>query len=199
MIRWNCLARLALVGLLFLLSACTATVRTHVVAFAADDQVDLSTIAMVAPPSVDDVPLEYQHYGKAIISKLESLGFRALSENDPESQYVAYLKYSVVESESNGSQVYTGVVGRSYVRSSGPFVDVMVVDKNRRHFYERRIEVVIAERQSNKRVYEVSGTSYGQCGVLSVVFDEMLDAMFLDFPMDSGALKKIKTNGNASC
>ncbi len=57
--------------------------------------------------------------------------------------------------------------------------------------YTRVLAIDILDRQlldagKTKKVYEVELTSKGWCGQIAGVFDEMLDALFEEFPGESG-------------
>jgi hypothetical protein len=50
-----------------------------------------------------------------------------------------------------------------------------------------------------ERVYEVKAASKGSCAVMSAVFDEMLAAMFHNFPGDNGEVKTLRVEGETRC
>lgn len=50
-----------------------------------------------------------------------------------------------------------------------------------------------------QRTYEVKATSVGHCSEMSVVFDEMLSAIFQNFPGENGAVKTVRVPGETKC
>ena len=74
------------------------------------------------------------------------------------------------------------------------------MDDDKETQYERYIRLVIAEKANEQKpLYEVRGVSRGRCGVLSVVFDEIFEAMLQDFPAASGSVKTIGVKGESKC
>jgi len=186
--------------LIYLLSACSGVVYTKVNAFSSGTLASIhGSIAVVNPPGIEEVSLEYRHYAVLLGQLLADAGFTVVDAGE-HSDFVAYLNYSVNDTRQNRSPTYTGVIGRSHVRRVSGYADVVVVEQSSRTNYERHIGLVIAEgSDESSRVYEVNGVSTGECGILSAVFEEMLRAMLIEFPLDDGSLKKFSVKGDTRC
>lgn len=184
--------------LLLLLSGCSSVVATRVNTFRApEDVVSGSTIAVQALRADLNKSLEFAWYRTQVEKALTDLGFQVVAADSAE--LLALLDYGVesAESDRSGPMFTTGWgVGRS--RYFG--TNVVIVDDQRRQEFLRHVQLVIEQnREGGQRVYEVSGVSQGRCGVLTVVFDEMLAAMLQGFPVENASVKTISVKGDARC
>lgn len=70
-----------------------------------------------------------------------------------------------------------------------------------RRAYTRKIDLAITRVTGSEpeRVYEVEAVSRGGCSSMSAVVDEMLAAIFKDFPGENGATKTLRVEGEAGC
>ena len=50
-----------------------------------------------------------------------------------------------------------------------------------------------------RKIYEIRAKSTGGCSVIAEVFDEMLEAMFWDFPGESGKPRTVEVGGEFNC
>ncbi|MCR6651768.1 MAG: hypothetical protein NVV73_09895 [Cellvibrionaceae bacterium] len=184
--------------LLLLLSACSSVVSTRVNTFRApEDLAARGTISVQAMHADLNRSLEFAWYRTQVEGALTDLGFQVVGTDNAD--LVALLDYAVepVDSDRSGPLITTGWgMGRS--RYFG--TNVVIVDDQRRQEFIRHVQLVIERNQAEgTRVYEVSGASQGRCGVLSVVFDEMLTAMLQGFPGDNASVKTISVKGDARC
>lgn len=70
--------------------------------------------------------------------------------------------------------------------------------------YQRTLSLSIARTpdtpaEKPQQVYEVKAASAGSCSMMSVVFDEMLAAIFHQFPGENGAVKTVRVEGETQC
>ena len=70
--------------------------------------------------------------------------------------------------------------------------------------YTRAIALDIVDAESMKKgsprkVYEGRVKSTGKCSIIVEVFDEMLEAMFTDFPGESGKTRRMSVSGDFNC
>lgn len=184
--------------LLVLLSACSSVVSTRVNTFRAPENLAPGgTIAVQAMHADLNRSLEFAWYRTQVEKVLADLGFQVVGADTAE--LLALLDYAVepVESDRSGPLISTGWgMGRS--RYFG--TNVVIVDDQRRQEFVRHVQLVIERNQAEgTRLYEVTGASQGRCGVLSVVFDEMLTAMLQGFPVDNASVKTISVKGDARC
>jgi hypothetical protein len=160
-------------------------------------------IKVVSADETAEASLEYAYYSSHLEKSLQALGYTLVS-HDQESDYIAFLNYSVRESESDERGTSFGRVF-SYNGSRNMGIGfgsgIVVVDEGRsKASYERMFQLVIAYSGDDKRrLYEVTGVSRGYCGTLSVVFQEMLEAMLKGFPANNGSLKSYSIAGDTDC
>lgn len=188
---------------LLLMLSCASTVRTKVNTFRLDGaELGHGSIKVVPADETQPPTLEYSFYASHLRSALQSLGY-SVAEVDQDSEYVAFLNYSVDESDSEISPFHSNLYAVSRVGASVGFgtSGLLVVDDGpRRAVYDRTFQLVIAKSSpTRQRVYEVTGTSRGNCGTLSEVFDEMLQAMLTGFPAHNGSLSTHSVRGNVNC
>lgn len=70
--------------------------------------------------------------------------------------------------------------------------------------YSRAIALDIIDSASikegkPKKIFELRTKSVGSSSIISCVFNEMLDAMFMDFPGESGKAKSVTLKYNGDC
>lgn len=195
---------LTLLGGLVLVSGCASSVRTQLNTFMAPDTAfGQGTIAVQPAQEALRDSLEYKLYQSKLESRLQALGY-TLSE--PETAvYVARLGYGVEDikaAESYPNVVFTTGFG-GYYRRGG--VGVLLNDGPRYdNEYMRSLTLSITRTpqragEEPRRVYEVTALSKGSCPILSAVFDEMLAAIFQNFPGENGAVKTVTVRGEARC
>lgn len=195
---------LALLGGLMLLSGCAGSVRTQLNTFMAPDTAfGQGTIAVQPTQETLQDSLEYKLYRSKLENQLQALGY---SLGEPETAvYIARLGYGVEDvevDERHPNVVFTTGFG-GYYRRGG--VGVLLSDGPRYdNEYLRSLSLSITRTpqtagEEPRRVYEVTALSKGSCPIMSVVFDEMLAAVFQNFPGQNGAVKTVTVRGDASC
>ena len=183
------------------LSGCAPVVVSNVSAFS-DLGAQRGTLSIQAGEIVDGSSLEFAHYRGLLAEHLSRHGYAVTEPSaTAPADVTAVLSYEVSEVNPTGS-------GRTaaYWRSDWHFLapatsGLMLVESrgdSRRH-YRRRVAVHLTQRVNQKRIYEVRGDSIGACDVMSVVFDEMLAALFADFPRANGSLQRVRVNGDVRC
>lgn len=170
------------------------------------------TIAVVASVARVNGSPEFSRYKSLIEGKLASHGYTIVS-TPSEAAYVALVAYGMdvgltgvvstpvfgqtgggdATSSAPGSSGYTmpsyGTVG-----SASPSVTS----------YRRAIAVDIVDTASiregkPKKIFELRTSSVGSSPSISCVFNEMLEAMFMDFPGTSGKAKSVTLPYNGDC
>lgn len=192
-------SRTLAVAAAMLLGGCASVVSTRVNTFRTPDDVPTTGMVVVqAQHSQLNRSLEFAWYRGQVEAALAKLGY-SVTTDPANADFLALLDYGVepVEADKPGSFVTTGW---GFGRSRYFGTNVVIVDDDRRQEYMRHVQLVIERNQEEgERIYEVSGASRGRCGVLSVVFDEMLTAMLQDFPAANAAVKTISVKGDARC
>lgn len=191
------------VAVCVLLACCGVTgcanVATKVVTFRSEQLVGpTGTVEVKALREEVQPTLEFAHYKRILQNKLVALGYQLSPENE-QSDYVVLLDYAVAETlDESNERLYLDAAHINLRRSRTDTV-VVVNDRSDKQ-YKRTVKVVIAENTPEApRLYEVTGHSEGECEVLSIVFDEMIDAMFTDFPAANGSTKTIRVEGDVRC
>lgn len=195
-----------------LLAACTKpTVDANVTAFFTPDLANIrgKNIIIRAQPASKESSLEFLNYRPKIADKLRFVGF-VVREHLPDPDYVAYVSYGVDGTEprstttsspvfgsfglgvyGGGGPFYGGSLGRTY--NTQTWVE-----------YNRFIAIDIVEGKTAKsenpvRIYEGRAQSAGRCPTLTGVFDEVLDALFQDFPGVNGKTVFVTIPWDGSC
>lgn len=180
-------------------TSCSHRVYTKINAFKADTaDIGRGPIVVRAESLEAAESLEFAYYRSRIEAALARLGYQPVASAET-ADYQAVVSYGVEQSEAEDGGLRTGFVTPGYTHSYGARVGVMVIDDNRDIEYLRRLKLTISQLDPPQRLYEVSGYSRGRCGVFSVVFDEMLEAIFQDFPAASGSVRTIGVRGESRC
>lgn len=208
---------------LVIISGCVAPhVVTNNIAFYEDSYSPKGSIAVVSADSSVNGSLEFAAYKKKFENKLSMVGYRI--ELDPSNaDYIALVAYGIDSGET--SAVSTPIFGKtsggatrssgtvygasgsvSYSSSSYTMPTYGVVGSSTKSVttYNRAVAIDIVEARSfeagmPKKVYEGRTKSKGSCSIIAEVFDEMLDAMFSDFPGENGRNRRKEVPGEFSC
>lgn len=197
-IRWLKLAMV--LSSLLIFAGCTGVVRTQINAFKAEQEsLTPATIAVEAGDEVANSSLEFAHYRGRVENKLADQGF-TIVRPDQGPEYIAKLSFGVQETEPTRTSS-TSYVTQPYGSYFRPNLGVVVTRDSGRREYLRRVNLQVARQQYGEilPVYEVTGRSYGRCPIISVVFDEMLEALFTDFPAEAGTVRNVSVRGDTRC
>ncbi len=197
--RFHVLLLVCLLGL----SACESTVRTQIQTFRNDAAgAALSGKVYIAPAGGEkDNSLEFDFYRKKLAQRLAAIG---LTETDKASaDYIATLGYGVSRQEKDrpNTRVYVSGYWGHYPRSG------LIMGENLGSEYEfvRELSFKIdrndgsSEQKPAEKIVQILATSEGACQHLSVVYDEMLEAIFANLWRANGSLVTLTVKGDAKC
>jgi len=190
------LSRAVLMACIFAISACSSVVRTDVQTFR-DENASFSTGTIRVATESDEAPetLEFRYYKDKLEQRLSSLGYTPTE--DENAQFIAKLGYSVSRQEKDKphSRVLIGGqfgYGYGYPYSRG---SVLLSDGGGAEFeYVRELSLAINQPEAAKKdsnVIQIKAVSVGNCEHLTVVYDEMLDAIFANFMRSDGSIERI--------
>ena len=200
----------------------TPRVVTNNTAFYVDAYSPVGSIAVVSGEADVNNSLEFAAYKKKFESHLSLAGYTI--ERDPnKADYIALVAYGIDDGKtstvstpifgqtSGGTTYSSGTVygsggsanysGTTYTMPTYGVVGSSTGSVTR---YNRAIALDIVEAGSFKegkpvKVYEGRTKSKGRCSVIVEVFDEMLEAMFSDFPGENGRNRKQEVPGIFNC
>lgn len=151
------------------------------------------SVAIVAADERKSGGIEFSNYARFTESRLSAAGFRPASGTEPD--YVAQLDYwqQPVDGayDDSGPRVSFGIGGASFGRHSSVGVGVGTSfdlnDRNHRgHIALRTVTLVIERRADGTRVFEGRAQSMGPAGNFPGAVSAMIDAIFTNFPGESG-------------
>lgn len=181
------------------LAGCSSVVSTQVSTFRSPGNLgEQGSVTVQAMHAELNRSLEFAWYRTQVEKALAGLGYQIGAPGE-EADYIALLDYGVepAKADRSGPIVATGM---GWGRSRYFGTNMVIVDNDRRQEFIRRVQLVIERNgPDGERVYEVSGASQGRCGVMSVVFDEMLAAMLQGFPVENASVKTLQVKGDARC
>lgn len=191
-----------LLVLAFLLSACATTIKSDVTTFHNLPAPNGQTFAIQpADPSMKG-SLEFEQYAGLVRGRLIDYGFRADSSGSPD--LIVRMSFGISEGEEKIRSYpgydpfyafgygyfghypyYGGFWGPYYPYSYGysNYVSSYTV-------YTRRLELTISDR-NGQRLYEGRTISVGRDNSLPQVMPYLVQAMFTDFPGQSGVTKRV--------
>lgn len=189
---------LLLLPLLFGLVSCAGLVNTQVSAFRAETVDKTGTIFITPLTGQQAKSLEFAFYRDRLSSKLAAMGYEPVAEKE-DASLLASLEFQVDKVEVDDHRIPSAYFSHGY-RHSGSRYGVLLVDDGKEVQYLRTVKLVIAQNDDDQaHVYETTGQSIGRCAVLSVVFDEMLDAMLQNYPAANASVKNITIRGDTKC
>jgi Domain of unknown function (DUF4136) len=201
---------MAAAAVLLALSACASpkyvtsdVTRFHTMSSPTSGQ----TFAIIAASPEQEQSIAFKQYGDLINARLSALGLKQFSGNTPTSaDYVVTLDYEVlgptpdVRTQGGGNFSF----GFGYSNWSRPFSYGIGYDSffdnfnytETRQLFARRIQVNMYRGASyvsgpKSRVFEVRAVSLGLNSQIEVVMPYMLDAVFQDFPGQSGRTRTV--------
>jgi len=213
------------VMILTLLSGCAAvqtTVSTKTTTFYIPEYKNSGTIVVVAAEAAVNSSLEFAHYKKQFEQKLAANGYTIVN-NPTEAQYIGFVAYGIDNGKSSiVSTPIFGQTGGGTTSSSGtvysskgsatysgtsytmPTYGVVGSAMSSQSEYTRAIALDIVDAQSfkngnPKKVYEARAKSTGSCSVIAGVFEEILEAMFKDFPGINGKVRNAEVPSKGGC
>jgi hypothetical protein len=191
-------ARLLLLMALVFSVGCAGTVKTRVNTFSTPAAgSDRGTLVVLPAREELGRSLEFAWYREKVEQVLSGLGYTPVADREA-AEFVALLDYGVEAARSDRDTYVSG--GWGFGRSRYYGSSVVVVDKLDRDEYLRRVALAIERKTPEaQRIYEVSGVSQGRCGILSVVFDEMLDAILQGFPVGNASVRTVSVRGDTRC
>lgn len=201
--------------LVLFLSGCVtpppAVVDTTISTFYSTEYKNAGSISVVATSSEVNDSLEFSHYKARIEQNLASHGYRIVS-NPSEAEYVALVAYGIDEGKSGivstpiFGQTGGGATFTSYGTSSYTMPSYGTVGSSTQSVttYARAIAIDIVNAENlkaghPKKLFEIRAKSVGYCSVIAGVFEEILEAMFEDFPGQSGKAKKVSVKFKGTC
>lgn len=209
--------------LVLLVAGCAGPrVVTNNTAFYVDAYAPRGSISVAAAEAGTNNSLEFTAYKKKFEAQLVKAGYRI--EDDPDkADFIALVAYGIDNGETaTVSTPIFGQVGwgtafssRTIRTSDGsvkrirtsyimPSYGVIGSSTGSVTVYNRAIALDIVEANSFKqgnpeKVYEGRTKSIGRCPVFVEVFDELLEAMFSDFPGENGRNRKQVVDGVLNC
>ncbi|MEH6651395.1 MAG: hypothetical protein V7707_15320 [Motiliproteus sp.] len=212
---------LASAALLLLLVGCS-NVSTTVTSFHQVDASHSGTISVVAGTEELKDTLNFDHHRKLLEQYLSAQGYQVVpspaDNSPPTSDYTAFLSYGIdagnteVIADNSGMSVGIGVgassAGRRHSAMYGsyrmPLYGSSAGSNSSETRYTSAIAVDIvdsASLNSDKpiRLYEGRARSSSSCAAITPIFNEMLTALFEDFPGVSGETQtiKVKSSGDS--
>lgn len=198
--------------LLFNLTACSPLqtyLKTDTTAFYKDTFTTKGSIVVLAGDINLNNSLEFDLYKQKVEAKLVAEGF-SMAANLDSANFAALLLYGIDDGKQ--SVVYSPIYGQTgrhinaysdvaydadgkavYIRRSylSPSFGVVGASAKTKTSYRHTIalDIVRADSLSQDKpvkVFEGRTFSSGNCGVIVEVFDELLEAMFVDFPGENG-------------
>lgn len=198
------MTRLFVVLFASLLAASCTIVRTNVAVTHMLPAGAAKTVAIV--PYTENLAMapDYQANTQKLAAQLRSKGFNVVPQQGT-ADYIAYFIYRIdngtlVNQFEGRPQPNTGSITTYGLRTA--------FSTSTRRIYMRSVTVEIVDRarfQPNMpatylaaRVYSGSVVSDGPC-TMAVVIDPMLNALFADFPGQSGQLRAINVPADSTC
>ena len=192
---------LSMIITLTLLSACQSTVRTSIQTFRNEQAPPpAGSVYIKSAAGEENTSLEFDFYKKKLAERLAGLGLQ--STDNPQADYIATLGYAVSRQEKDepNKRVYiSGYYGYYPGRTSMVMADSLGSDFE----YLREVSLTIDKNENQNgaddKIVQVIASSEGECQHLTVVYDEMLDAIFSNLWRADGSLMHLTVKGETRC
>ncbi|VAW98339.1 hypothetical protein MNBD_GAMMA21-1405 [hydrothermal vent metagenome] len=205
------------------MAGCASRVVTNTSTFYKPDYKSQGTIVVTSTNMKTSKSLEFEHYKSKFESYLSKAGYVPV-KSPAEAQYIAIVSYGIdngkgsiettpIFGQTGGGTTYTsgtvysgGHHSTSYSGSTYTMPTYGVIGSSTSSYttYSRAIamDIVIAKsflQGEPKVLLESRAKSSGSCSQIVEVFDEILEAMFDDFPGESGRSRRVVVRGEANC
>ncbi|MFL0799991.1 MAG: hypothetical protein K6L80_06065 [Agarilytica sp.] len=182
------------------LSACQSIVRTDISTFrSSDTALPVGTILITGKDASESKSLEFRYYRNKLAERLAALGYTPVDSAD--AKFKAVLSYGVLRQEKDEPQSRVIIGGTFGYYPFYPRGSILVSDLNDTEFeFVRDVSLSIESLGDEKsKVIEIKASSIGRCEHLTVVYDEILDAIFSDVLRPNGSVQKVRVEGTARC
>ncbi len=186
--------------LLISLSACQSIVRTDVSTFRSSEAaLPIGTIFITGKDEAESKSLEFTYYRDKLAERLRALGYTPVDVS--EAKFKAVLSYGVLRQEKDEPHSRVVIGGTFGYYPYYPHGSILVTDLNDTEFeFVRDVSLSIESLGDEKRkIIEIKASSVGHCEHLTVVYDEILDAIFSDVLRPNGSVQKVRIEGEARC
>lgn len=180
------------------LCSCAASVQTKLTAFGSIDTLPQGSVYIAATNPEFGETLEFDHYRNITASAVDAWQLAPVME-ESQAKYKLSLGFDVVEVNPKDDGVQTALWLRTSPRMSLSSNVILYDQNDKKRQYQRSVNLVLRSMSDDKRLYEVTATSIGSCDVMTVVFDEMLEAIIKSFPLSSGSVKTVSVKGDSRC
>lgn len=153
----------------------------------------------IVPNADQEGGLAFQEYATLVRAELDRLGFRPAASRDM-ADYIVRMEYSAMTGrevqEGGGSRVNVGVgVGGGGRSSTSVGVGANIGlggGSERASVIIRSLSLTMTRREDDQRVFEGHVVSEGRSRNLSDVMPYLVQAMFTDFPGESGTTRTVE-------
>lgn len=188
-------------GLLLLFLSGCATIDATTTSSFPPDFTNAGTIAVVAAVAEVNTSAEFSQYKTRIESKLAANGYTIVA-SPPEARSIALVAYGMDVGQSGF--VTTPLFSSATSRYPMPSYATVGASAPSLPSYTRAIALDIVDTASlkagkPKKILELRTTSVGSSRSISCVFDDLLNAMFMDFPGISGKAKSVTQLYSGGC
>lgn len=202
------------------ISGCTV-IKTKTTAFYTPEFKTSGKIVVAAADNELNNSLEFSHYKRKFEEKFAENGYQIV-QSFSEADYIALVAYGIDDGKTSivstpifgrtggGTTYSSGVVygsggSASYSGSSYTMPTYGIVGSSTGSVitFTRAIALDIIDAKSMKhniqKVYEVRAKSIGSCSVIAGVFEEILEAMFKEFPGENGKTRVVEISSKGQC
>lgn len=206
-----------------ILTGCGPGVKTNKTVYYSTQHAERGLIYVAAFSNQQNSSLEFTHYKRKIETYLQAVGFIP-TQDKGHAEFTALVSYGIGDrvTTSDSVPIY-GQTGGGITQHSGSFnsfgggygtfsgtshtmptfgVVGSIPVSNTTYTRQIAIDIVRTSTLATDRpekLFEIRGKSSGSCSVISEVFDEMLEAMFTDFPGENGKSKRVEVKSEANC
>ncbi len=181
---------------------CQSIVRSDVSTFRSEETALGEGSIYVKPGNKEATEsLEFRFYRDKLAKRLQRAGY-TLAEKGA-AQYEATLNYGVIRQEKDKPDTRVVVGGFWGYYPHYPRGSMLITDASGAEFeFVREVNLRIdriVSGDAREPVLEVKAASIGHCEHLTVVYDEMLEAIFSDLKRPNGSVVKVAVEGEARC
>ena len=201
------MTRALLVLFASLLAASCSELRTNVaVTHMLPPTGSAKTVAIVPYTENIGAQPDYQANTQKLAAQLRAKGYTVVPSQGAQPDYLAYFMYRI-----DGGTPVNQLEGRASPNTGSIITYGLrtAFSTSVRRIYKRSLTVEMVDRarvQPNMpatylaaRVYSGSVVSDGPCSTMGLVIDSMLNALFADFPGQSGRLREVDVPADTTC
>lgn len=210
--------KILLIAMFAVLSGCASYVSTSTTTYHGERHTERGSLIILPINEKQKDSLQFNAVSDYLQNKLSQQGFTKANSLQ-QARYVAFITFGIDDGKTTtstipiygqtggGTSYTTGTVNTggtfgsfNSTTTTMPTYGVVGARPVSSTSYQRDVFInILKNTDPPQKTYELRAISTGRCGNINSVIRPIIDAMFQNFPGNSGESKRIRTDGQGDC